>query len=358
MTKGTLYELGHIFISWHDDVTLCQTDNYITNNRLDIQEREANIFASELLMPSGWVKEKVSLNSNNSLKELIEDLSSQANTSIMACLYALEEAADSGNVIIVTKDGFEYGRKLRATNTCTTYFKGLSFEEACEKFCLYKEDFRKSYYKIEHYKFNSCPSIDQVRQAYSINNNIEEMLKVISHNNIFSILHCLNTIVEYIPDKYFISVYNENNIICSLVSEGCSIKFKYNSTKEQIVNEMRIRFNNYGEITLQDNIGMLWIKEEFYEENELWKNSTEDSKNLLKKILIEVYDNNDKIYKINGVIGITYGRNKENTREEIYNKIKISLENKDYLKEFVMHEDFEKFISLRINEIFKRNKRA
>ena len=40
------HELGHIFISWHSDVTLCVTDNeYSEHNKLDIQEHEANVFA-------------------------------------------------------------------------------------------------------------------------------------------------------------------------------------------------------------------------------------------------------------------------------------------------------------------------
>ena len=52
------HELGHIFISWHSDVTLCVTDNeYSEHNKLDIQEHEANVFASEILMPTEWVKE-------------------------------------------------------------------------------------------------------------------------------------------------------------------------------------------------------------------------------------------------------------------------------------------------------------
>ena len=341
------HELGHNFISWHDDVTICQTDNYVSNNMLDIQEREANIFASELLMPSEWVKEKVNLYNSSSLKKIIEDLSAEANTSIMACVYALEEAYDSGNVIIVTRDGFEYGRKFIAKNTCTTRFKGLSFEDVCEKFSLYKEQFNISYYKIEYYKLHNCPSINEVRQAYNINHNIEYMLKNISNNNIFSLLHCLETIVSY----------KENDIISKIVSEECSIRFEYNSTKEQIMSEIISRFNNYDDVAIRGDIGLIWVKEDIYEENELWKNSTEDSTEVLRQILFEVYGDDAKIHKINGVIGITYGRNQDNNREEIYNKIKISLENKDYLVEFVEHEYFEKFISLRINEIFKRHHR-
>lgn len=83
------HELGHIFISWHSDVTLCVTDNeYSEHNKLDIQEHEANVFASEILMPTEWVKEMLTLNENRSLEYNIKQLCTIANTSIMACFYS------------------------------------------------------------------------------------------------------------------------------------------------------------------------------------------------------------------------------------------------------------------------------
>lgn len=101
------HELGHIFISWHSDVTLCVTDNeYSEHNKLDIQEHEANVFASEILMPTEWVKEMLTLNENRSLEYNIKQLCTIANTSIMACFYALENAMKSGNVIVVSGDMF------------------------------------------------------------------------------------------------------------------------------------------------------------------------------------------------------------------------------------------------------------
>lgn len=101
------HELGHIFISWHSDVTLCVTDNeYSEHNKLDIQEHEANVFASEILMPTEWVKEMLILNENRSLEYNIKQLCTIANTSIMACFYALENVMKSGNVIVVSGDMF------------------------------------------------------------------------------------------------------------------------------------------------------------------------------------------------------------------------------------------------------------
>lgn len=57
------HELGHICIPWHNgDVKCIAGEHYIQvsgKRLLDTQELEANIFASELLMPTRWVKEKI-----------------------------------------------------------------------------------------------------------------------------------------------------------------------------------------------------------------------------------------------------------------------------------------------------------
>ena len=83
------------------------TDNeYSEHNKLDIQEHEANVFASEILMPTEWVKEMLILNENRSLEYNIKQLCTIANTSIMACFYALENVMKSGNVIVVSGDMF------------------------------------------------------------------------------------------------------------------------------------------------------------------------------------------------------------------------------------------------------------
>lgn len=353
------HELGHVFIPWHGDVTIpCQTDNYTTDKKLDIQEREANIFASELLMPSNWVKEKVLEYENTSLKYMIEDLSLGADTSIMACIYALDNAFDSGNIMIVKKDGYEYGKKFIAPNTCSTHFRGLSVEEVCNKFCLSKEKFKKSYYEIEYYKFKKCPSIDEVKEEYNKNLDIEYCLNKVSNNNIFSILHCLGTIINYIPDNYEFVIYEENTILAVLGSEECNIKFKYGATKDEILSDISDRFSSYGDIELSDGVGLVWVKEDVYEENEEWKDSIEDATSILRDILFEVYGDENKLHRVEGIVGTTYGRYKTKSRDEIYNKIKISFQNKDDLKDFSNHEYFEKYITLRLNNIVRKgNKR-
>lgn len=105
--KFTLaHELGHIIIPWHNGDIKCNTDtpyNFIGGKRLlDIQELEANIFASELLMPNEWIKQQIP-DEDIDLEELIKSIKDKAETSVMACLYALENALPSGHLYYVKK---------------------------------------------------------------------------------------------------------------------------------------------------------------------------------------------------------------------------------------------------------------
>ena len=130
------HELGHIFIGWHDDVTLCRTDNeYAAHNMLDIQEKEANVFASELLMPTEWVKNQLSRYADYGLDYVIRRLCDEAETSLMACFYALENAMQSGNVLLVFTPSVDFAKRFVSNNTEICYLRNMDFQECCETIC-------------------------------------------------------------------------------------------------------------------------------------------------------------------------------------------------------------------------------
>ncbi len=177
------HELGHIFISWHSDVTLCVTDNeYSEHNKLDIQEHEANVFASEILMPTEWVKEMLTLNENRSLEYNIKQLCTIANTSIMACFYALENAMKSGNVIVVSGDMF-FPKKFISDRRMTLYFQGYDEYDVWDDLCLCKEEFDIGNYQVCHYVFPECPSMEQIETAFSTTENVVSALELIFGND-------------------------------------------------------------------------------------------------------------------------------------------------------------------------------
>ena len=119
------HELGHIIIPWHNGDVKCNTDTpYRTiegQRKVDTQELEANIFASELLMPHDWLVSQLT-DSTLSFQNCLDYVREQASTSIMACLYALEDALPPGHVYYVQTDGTDYWKKFVSKNTCYTVF--------------------------------------------------------------------------------------------------------------------------------------------------------------------------------------------------------------------------------------------
>lgn len=200
------HELGHIFISWHSDVTLCVTDNeYSEHNKLDIQEHEANVFASEILMPTEWVKEMLILNENRSLEYNIKQLCTIANTSIMACFYALENAMKSGNVIVVSGDMF-FPKKFISDRRMTLYFQGYDEYDVWDDLCLCKEEFDIGNYQVCHYVFPECPSMEQIETAFSTTENVVSALELIFGND-FSAWCCwMGVVLNQISHIYIMPI--------------------------------------------------------------------------------------------------------------------------------------------------------
>lgn len=207
------HELGHIFISWHSDVTLCVTDNeYSEHNKLDIQEHEANVFASEILMPTEWVKEMLTLNENRSLEYNIKQLCTIANTSIMACFYALENAMKSGNVIVVSGDMF-FPKKFISDRRMTLYFQGYDEYDVWDDLCLCKEEFDIGNYQVCHYVFPECPSMEQIETAFSTTENVVSALELIFGND-FSAWCCwMGVVLNQISHASYFSVAENSTIL-------------------------------------------------------------------------------------------------------------------------------------------------
>lgn len=117
------HELGHIFIPWHNGDIKCNfKDNYVKvggKRLLDTQELEANIFASDFLMPQEWLLSEIENNRDIPFDKLVELIARRANTSIMACFYALEWVLPSGYCYFVKRDTSEWWSFFTSRNTYT-----------------------------------------------------------------------------------------------------------------------------------------------------------------------------------------------------------------------------------------------
>lgn len=338
------HELGHIFISWHSDVTLCRTDDeYAEHNKLDIQEHEANIFASEILMPTEWVKEMLAVNGNRGLEYNIKQLCNIANTSIMACFYAMENAMKSGNVIVVRRDLF-CPKKFISDRRMTLYFQGYDEYDVFDSLCLYKEEFDIGSYQVSHYIFPECPTSEQIETAFRTQGNIENALQFVFGNNFNAWCCWMEVVLNQISQICNAYLFAGNECIKHYINKK-SIMQLYHSNKQDLINECKLFEYDFYEVNFENDWTMLLVKEPFYTIDE--NVSYFDSRLLIKEILRELYVEEKAIKtincKINGIIGSALSNRDSMAKEEIYNLLNIRLRRID-IAEFVFHRKFEKFV--------------
>jgi Zn-dependent peptidase ImmA (M78 family) len=109
------HELGHIFLPWHKGTIVSIEDYSISEHSLyRTMEAEANRFASELLMPSEWIK-KI-LVSNLSFERKLSKIIYEAKVSLEAALIKIENLCSERRYIL----------KFDQNNICIKETVGLS----------------------------------------------------------------------------------------------------------------------------------------------------------------------------------------------------------------------------------------
>lgn len=304
------HELGHIIIPWHNGDIKCNTDNTsfkIDGVRyLDTQELEANIFASELLMPTEWVKARISDIGGEDLKKCTLNLADSAKTSIMACFYALEQALPSGHLFYVRRKGvddFWHPFKTRGTFSNKLSYDTEKNEKLMKKFALTYTEFEISQYEVIHYIFSPCPEPSTIVALYTeFNANATEIINVASEYNCRSILFSLRTIVESIPDKWIFCLAENDTISFTIASENCKIKIytKQISYFKKVANRFKIK---YDILSADRGYSLITIKEPSFDTAKLPK---KDPNQLLKDIITDIQGNIDHkiLHSINGIVSV------------------------------------------------------
>lgn len=145
------HEIGHILIPWHTDIRGCIIgEPYVDiqmKQKIDLQEYEANAFASELLIPSRWLRDKAAgmTDFETALNETVQ----QTQASLMACLLALKNVLPAGHVICAKTGGAENWKIYRSPGTRPLPPDPLGFLDGI---CTDKEAFSRGGYQIIHYR--------------------------------------------------------------------------------------------------------------------------------------------------------------------------------------------------------------
>lgn len=350
------HELGHIIIPWHNGDVKCDTDkpyNRIGGKTLlDTQELEANIFASELLMPHDWLTAQIG-NSKQTFQDLITDIQSVAQTSVMACLYALEDAFPSGKVFFVKKDTTDYWKKFASKRTCTTelYSKFSERINFLSKVCNKQERFQFSQYDIIYFDLLPCPESSTINQQYANSGDIVECINTLSGNTPCKALPFLKDILNALDDVYSCFIFDEIGPIRSIKHQKSKIR-NYCRDLDSLVETLE--YNGLSYYLLKDHpYTLVFVKEHPFD---LPFVIEVEPNVLLRTITSELYaDNSIKmLQRINGIISNASMRIDD--EQIIYSNVRSRFATASDFVEFYNHPNFDLYVINKIRSIIRARK--
>lgn len=356
--KFTLaHELGHIIIPWHNGDIKCNTDtpyNFIGGKRLlDIQELEANIFASELLMPNEWIKQQIP-NEDIDLEELIKSIKDKAETSVMACLYALENALPSGHLYYVKKDNTEYWKKFASCRTAidTVYGNMDDNMNFLDHICERKKSFHMSQYDIIHYTLNPCLASSKIKEIYISCNNVVELINILSDYQPRKIFLTLNYILKQLDEPYVCVLFQNNKKLKKFCPHQTLIK-TYCTDFYDFINVMDKYYKSYS-IIEDGEYKLVVIKEcVFCPPDVIFT----DPNLMLKKITAEIYvDAHKMLQKINAIVSAANSANKTANENQLYSILKHRFALDASLESFYTHPDFDNYLVNKIRSMISKRK--
>lgn len=358
------HEIGHICIPWHTGLDLCSLDDpYVKiqgQKLINTQELEANTFASELLMPTEWLKETFVLDTDD-LSDLVTRISNEANTSIMACFYALENVLPVGELFFVKTDAGEFWKQFRSIDTKSSYVSVVNAVLFYNEVSYWKNVFKLYQYNVIHYKILPAPDFSLLNDKYlACNSNIEELLCTITDGRMIMAMPYIDKIIEAIDDYFYVIVKIGDKIIRHFRSAKVGIRM-YNN-KYHDINELygyiQENFHDFGKVDFSQGSCMLWVKE-------LWRGgkiqkSERDPHELLKLIVDELYlpeKSRHMLQSINGVMSNINSTYKDASREQLYHYAKICFETNPKYLDFANHYYFEQYISGKTASLIAKRKK-
>lgn len=345
------HELGHIFIPWHNgDIKCSFDDNYIRvegKRLLDTQELEANIFASDFLMPQEWLISIIESNKGMPFDKLVELIASRANTSIMACFYALEQVLPSGYNYFVKRDTSEWWSFFTSHNTYTVNWFSYNEDKMdfFEMLATEKESFRIGPYEILLYKMIACPSKNELCNEMEQNGgSIENLIDSITYGYKLRILPFLDVVLDAITDnKYIAFLFQNDELIRGFYPEKSPLCRFYGSMGYEKIKKIVVSYGfDFQSIDLENNMVLLYISEKNFE----MPKYTYTNPNILLRQICDFHGYDNKMLQsVNGVMAAAnsaHGR--EYSDEEMYNWCKYRFITDSCYMELVRDGNFDKYI--------------
>ncbi|SDP77398.1 protein of unknown function [Clostridium gasigenes] len=356
------HELGHIKIPWHTGIVSCHTEDDLANmeHEYEEMEKEANTFASELLIPTLWLQSIFNEERDYGLEKIINLVSEKAQVSKLAVLYAINENLPEGYIVFVENKQYDF----------------IAKKEGYKRNILHLYD--RGDYSIEWLMINAKNSgeinlynsnvywIDLGRQMEE--NDLKSMLTDISCAKLESICYelfedkslspanILKIIIDSLPKSFIMKVnLNNSNYVRYVKSSGTYISNKLESVSDRECTKWYYD-NSCESMEYKNNEFSITVwKFEDYILNSHDFSEKRNSKLILRSIVDGNYYENERIIilgRINGVIGSLNNKKKELTQQQFYNALKQRFVGREDLQYIVLHRDFNNFLIKKTIELY------
>lgn len=357
------HELGHIKIAWHTGMILCHTDdeNSINQNEYEYMERQANVFASELLMPTFWLVNIVTKYEEQGLEILINKISSLANVSFLAVIYAIIKVLPEEYVIFIHNHAENYIQKLMLNHNKMffIYDHGSYCKKWVEinstKFDLIRRDNET----IRWYKLESNLTEDDINRLLLMDNNKIDLTRVF--HNIFDIdgnspAIILNSICGKLPAGYIIKVALSNSEICGYMRSNNTF-IQPQISKHKSTDEWYDSNSINKGVYYNTKYIISWWQFKIFTEIKCKVADIRDSKTILKNIIDGNYhdDNRSSIFgSINGIFGALNNKRDKINSNEFYSILRQKFLGREDLKDIIDDKDFDKFLVKKTQELYSK----
>lgn len=360
------HELGHIKIPWHTGMILCETDEEqsINENEYLIMERQANAFASELLMPKFLLDEIIAKYEDQGLEAIINQIYSIADVSFLAASYATIDTLPQGYVIFIENLTKRYTQKLTSNHTDILFLYEIN------------GSYNKDWLEINSIKSGLIERENENLFWFNLGKNLSE--KEIS-NLILAVDKRLNltNIFQYILDRKNVKPAIGLPSICKTLPKGYIIKitlldksiFKYIKSDETYINPKLNLADEYKGVNWCNQYSI--NKGIYYSNNytiDWWQFDIATGfkfdltdKRESKIILRDIIDRNcideekkSKYGSINGIIGVLNNKIREISQDEFYSILKQKFLGREDLDNIINDNNFDGFLIKKTLELYNK----
>lgn len=149
------HELGHILIPWHTGNIIDHLDS--VDGDVDIaywhMEKEANVFASELLMPDHYMAKIIS--EENDIQAIIETVRDECDVSNLASIFRTAQCLPKNNILCVSYEGDGYRCHRSPGTTVGTFGADLAYMDQDDLPNGERSEFSIGSYNFVHWRFPS-----------------------------------------------------------------------------------------------------------------------------------------------------------------------------------------------------------